>query len=215
MKGLSHRQTAMTLIEILVVIAMVAVLIAMVIPPRHRPVKSSVLICMNHLKQIDLGFLMYADDNHGKIPMQYSITNGGTMEFLQRNQTFPHYQKLSPYIPAVEILVCPADKNRHAASDYNNLSDTNLSYFLNADISTNDPSSSILAGDRNLAANGKPVTPGLLSVSANLNLSFTPELHPTVGVLAFADGHVEACRKTNLNSLFTRQNLASFRLSIP
>lgn len=204
----------MTLIEVLAVIAVIAVMIAM-IPSRPHPDKAISAACMNNLRQIDIGFIMYTSDNGGKLPMQYSITNGGTMDFLQRNQTFPHYQKLSQYTPAVGILVCPADKNRHAAADYNSLGDTNLSYFLNADVPTNSPSSSILAGDRNLESNGRPVPPGLFSVSTNLNVNFTPELHPKFGMLAFADGHVEACRKTDLNSFFKRQNLASFRLSIP
>jgi len=209
------RQTAMTLVEILVVIAVITILIALLLPPRQGLGGTPGGACMNHLRQIDIGFILYTQDNGGKFPMQQSITNGGTMEFLQRNQTFPHYEKVAAYLSPVQILICPCDKSKRAGTDYNTLSDANLSYFLNADVSTNNPSTSILAGDRNVQANGRPTTPGVLFVSTNVDVSFTSELHPGFGVVAFADGHVEACRKSNFNEFIRRQNQPSFRLSIP
>jgi prepilin-type processing-associated H-X9-DG protein len=215
MKRLCAGEAAMTLIEILVVIAVVAVVIAIMLPLRLSPYRPPGSGCLNHLRQIDLGFLLYAGDNQGKFPIQFSITNGGTMEFLQRNQTFPQYQKLSEYNPNLGILVCPTDKNRRQAIDYKTMADTNLSYFLNADVSTNNPASSVLAGDRNLEADGQPVPSGLFSMSTKMDLRFTRDLHIRAGVLAFADGHVEFCRTTNLNSLIRSQNLATARLSIP
>src|SRR5882724_7925591 len=101
MKGLSNHSTnrAITVLEVLVVIAVIAMVAAMVIPMQYRPDKTPSTACLSHLKQIDLGFLLYAEDNAGKFPMQVSITNGGTMEFLNRNhnQTFPHYKKIFQY----------------------------------------------------------------------------------------------------------------------
>ena len=208
---------AITVLEVLVVIAVIAMVAAMVLPMRYVPDKTPSTACLSHLKQIDLGFLLYAEDNAGKFPMQVSITNGGTMEFLNRNrnQTFPHYQKLSQYIRDMDVLKCPADKNRQAAANYAELADSNLSYFLNTDVSTNNPAESILAGDRNLQANGQPVSAGLFTLTTNLDMSWTRELHLNFGGLGFADGHAEFSRKTNLNSLVKRQNVASSRLSIP
>jgi hypothetical protein len=217
MKRLPKRATnrALTVLEVLVVVAVIAMVAAMVLPMRYVPDKTPSTACLSHLKQIDLGFLLYAEDNAGKFPMQVSITNGGTMEFLNRNQTFPHYQKLSQYIRDMEVLRCPADKNRQSAANYLELADSNLSYFLNADVSTNNPAESILAGDRNLQANGQPVSAGLFTLTTNLDMSWTRELHLNSGGLGFADGHAEFSRKTNLNSLVKRQNVASSRFSIP
>jgi type II secretory pathway pseudopilin PulG len=215
MKRHSAGETAMTLLEVLVVIMVVATVIAFILPMTGGPHQGPRSACLNNLRQIDLGFLMYAGDNGGKFPMQFSITNGGTMEFLQRNQTFPHYQKLSQYVPNTGFLVCPGDKSRQAPSSYQTMDDTNLSYFLNADLSTKSPSNSILAGDRDLEVNFQPVPPGLFSASTNLDIRFSRKFHLIGGWLAFADGHAEFCRTNNLNSLIQRQNLATFRLSVP
>jgi hypothetical protein len=119
----------MTLIEILLVLLVIAIAAAMILPMATQPHIGGGPSCFSNLKQIDLGFLLYAEDNHGKFAIQTSVTNGGTMEFLERNQTFPHYQKLSSYIPYTGVVVCPTDKTRHAPNSYQNLSDTNFSYF--------------------------------------------------------------------------------------
>jgi len=206
---------AITVLEVLVVIAVIAMVAAMVLPMRYVPDKTPSTACLSHLKQIDLGFLLYAEDNAGKFPMPISITNGGTMEFLNRKQTFPHYKKIFQYLRYTEVLRCPTDRSRQIGATYEALTDANLSYFLNADVSTNNPAQSILAGDRNLQANGQPVSAGLFMLTTNLDLSWTRELHLNSGCLGFADGHTEFSRKTNLNSVVKRQNVAASRLSIP
>jgi hypothetical protein len=43
-------------------------------------------------KQIDLGFILYANDYGGKYPMQVSTQNGGTMEFIYTDHVFPHFE---------------------------------------------------------------------------------------------------------------------------
>jgi hypothetical protein len=205
----------LTVIEMLVVIACVIIVLAMILPPGRRPQRAPLVTCVSHVRQIDLGFLMYASDNDGKFPIQISVTNGGTMDFLDRGQTFPYYQKLSKYIAALPVLVCPADKTRRAATNYESLTDTNLSYFLNADVSTNNPSSSILDGERTFEANGDPVRHGTFLVKTNTDLAWTSENHHNEGTLGFTDGHAEVSRGVNLNALFQRQGLATNRLSVP
>jgi prepilin-type N-terminal cleavage/methylation domain-containing protein/prepilin-type processing-associated H-X9-DG protein len=217
MKTLSPQEAnaAMTLIEVLAVLAILAVLIALFLPMRSVPDGSIHVGCMNNLRQIGLSSLIYAGDNHDKFPIRFSMTNGGTMEYLDRNQTFPHYQKFLGNMPTSSFLVCPADKTRIAATNFTTLTDTNISYFLSADVSTNNPTQSILSGDRHLQMDGQPVHHGTLTLPANMNVAWTPELHMGRGGLGFADGHVEFCRATNLNALFKRQGLATTRLSVP
>jgi prepilin-type processing-associated H-X9-DG protein len=217
MKRVSSDSTnrAMTLIELLVMVAVVALAIALFLPRGGDRVPAAIVGCMSHLKQIDLGFFMYAEDNQHKFPIQVSITNGGTMEFTERGQTFPHYRKLATYLDNLDVLRCPADKIRRDASSYQTLTDSNLSYFLNADVSTNNPTVSILAGDRNLAVNDRPVSAGLFTLATNMDLSWTRELHKNAGGLGFADGHAEMNKTANLNRIVQRQNLAVSRLSVP
>ncbi len=205
----------MTLIEVLAVVACAVILIAMLLPGLSGSHKSQAGICMNRVRNIAVGFLMYASDNQGKWTIQTSVTNGGTMEFLERNQTSPHYQKISNYVHDTTTFICPAEKNRRAAANYESLTDSNLSYFLNADISTKDASKSIMLGDRSLQANGQPVGHGTFTVKTNMDVTWTGEMHRSFEILGFVDGHAELCHVTNLNSAFQRQGLAAFRLSVP
>ena len=217
MKRLSSkaRVEAFTLIEVLVVIVIVFVLGAMLLPRLAGSHKSVLVACLNNLKQIDLGFSLYASDSRGEYPMQVSVTSGGTMEFIYSDHVFPHFQKLSRYLPQPQTLVCPLDKSRQAATSYEALNDLNISYFLNADASTNNPATTILVGDRSLQANGQTVKAGLFILTTNSNLSWTPDLHLGRGCLAFADGHVQSYLSKSLNAIVQQQPLATNRLVVP
>jgi prepilin-type N-terminal cleavage/methylation domain-containing protein len=57
-----------TLIELLVVIAVIAVLMAILMPALQRAREQGMRVtCMSNLKQLQLAWTMYADDNDGKI----------------------------------------------------------------------------------------------------------------------------------------------------
>src|SRR3569833_1232195 len=203
----------LTVVEMLVVIACVVILIALILPKGSRPNRSPRISCMTNVKIIGLNILKYEQDNHGKFPISVSITNGGTMEYLERNQTFPHYQKLSADTNLLRFLVCPADKTRKAAASFTALTDTNISYSLNADVSNS--VQSIMTSDRHLRVNGQPVRHGTLVLATNMDIGWMPKQHMGGGVLGFADGHAEFCRSKDLNSIIQREGLATNRFSVP
>ncbi len=89
-----NNRTAFTLIELLVVMAIIAILTAILFPvfarARENARRTS---CMSNLKQISLGWLMYAEDYNGRLPF-YPV--GGVMEFV-----FPH-------VKSSQIFQCPS-----------------------------------------------------------------------------------------------------------
>lgn len=221
MKTLSAKAkiSGFTLIELLVVICVIAVLAAMLLPATTHGGPAYRTRCLSHLRQIDLGFILYSGDYGGKFPMQVSAQNGGTMEFIYGGHVFPHFGKLRKYVnepQLFQMLICPNDKTRQAATNYEALNDLNISCFLNADASgTNNPSQIFLAGDRNLQSDRRAVKPGLLVVTTNTDLNWSGELHPHGGNLAFIDGHAEWIKTNELNSLIQRQPFATNHIVVP
>jgi prepilin-type N-terminal cleavage/methylation domain-containing protein/prepilin-type processing-associated H-X9-DG protein len=117
-----------------------------------------------------------------------------------------------------DMLNCPSDRSRrdslYLKNSFSEITDTNISYFVGVDASLNNPNS-ILAGDRHLQAGGEPIKAGLFTVTPNLTLNWTKELHPSFqkGNVLFADGHVEFMKK--LTVAVQNQSLATNRLAVP
>ena len=63
-----NKQRGFTLIELLVVIAIIALLMALLMPALERAKEQAQrMICLNNLKELTFGWLLYADDNEGKL----------------------------------------------------------------------------------------------------------------------------------------------------
>ena len=174
---------------------------------------------MSHLKQAGLAMSMFAADHNDQFPMQTSVTNGGSMEFVGTGSPAPHFQTVSNYLGGSwGFLICPGDKARARTTNQAALSDRNISYFLSMDAKYGSPAV-ILAGDRNLEIAGQSVRSGLFLLTTNTATSWTSELHnqnksAMGGNLLFADSHVEFSKR-NLPAVIQRQNLATNRLAFP
>src|SRR6266498_5011424 len=70
-------RSAFTLIELLVVIAIIAILAGLLLPALARAkTRAQGIKCLVNLTQLQLGWLMYPDENGGLLPPQI-VTNGG------------------------------------------------------------------------------------------------------------------------------------------
>jgi prepilin-type N-terminal cleavage/methylation domain-containing protein len=213
---------AFTLIELLVVVAIVAILAAMYLPTRTHGDKAPLAACLNNLRQVSLGSIIWADANTNQFPWEVSTNTGGTQELIEQGNAAAHTLPITTNFNYPRLLICPTDKSRHAATNFTSFSNANLSYFisLSASLKSPSPSFTILAGDRHLSLNKQAVKTGLFETTNSAALGWTTELHNSTknsprGVLVFADGHGEVVKGPKLPEVFQRQSIATNRLAIP
>jgi prepilin-type processing-associated H-X9-DG protein/prepilin-type N-terminal cleavage/methylation domain-containing protein len=130
---------AFTVVELLVVIAVVALLAATALQlPREDRGKTRVTRCMSNCKQLATGYLMYAVDHHD-IALAGAANSNGAPAWVAGNAAVlpdavdPGLIRNSPlfhYLGKPEVFRCPAD--RSAFSPQGQLIPRNRSYSLNA-----------------------------------------------------------------------------------
>jgi len=98
------RRSGFTLIELLVVIAIIAILAAILFPVFARArEKARQTSCLSNVKQLSLGFLMYAQDYDEIIP-RYADHDCAAPDGRKE-----WYDVVEPYIKNTQIFICPSD----------------------------------------------------------------------------------------------------------
>jgi prepilin-type processing-associated H-X9-DG protein len=226
------RESGFTLLECVIIAAVLAVLMGLYLPAMLWPRRctSCAPNCVNNLKMVGLAFSQWALDNGDKYPMQVSVTNGGTMEWVGSRPVYFHFLVMSNELNTPKILFCPqeSDSQRQpavtffpspglGASQVPLTNDLNLSYFVGVDAHDRQPSM-FLAGDRHLSAGGKPLPPGLVELWTNGPVAWAKPVrsrHNDGGNIALADGSVQSLNDAQLRLALAMTGKATNRLAMP
>src|SRR5215813_1145865 len=102
-----NRERAFNLIELLLVIAVIALLAALSLPViSSAKARARRVTCVNNLKQINLGVRIYSDDSSDKPPQ---LTNGAPVWFRYRELLQGYLGLKGPPSPQDKVFACPAD----------------------------------------------------------------------------------------------------------
>jgi len=124
-----------TLVELLVVLAIIAIMAALLLPAGHSAIEEARRVeCQNNLRQVGLATLLYAKDHDGALPMS-SVLDG------------PHpalVAALKDYIGNPGVYFCPAEASPDRVFTPENVDAGRIGYFYyscakatpNGDVST-------------------------------------------------------------------------------
>ncbi len=160
-----RRHRGFTLIELLVVIAIIAILAAILFPVFARArEKARTASCQSNLKQLALGFAMYAQDYDERLPRWH----WGLDRYEPTARIW--YWQIYPYVKNEQLFSCPSQGQKNRVRYYTNPSFPWPGYGYNEPLTMYGPSlaritypsETLLLGDCRHALGGWTPGAGLL-----------------------------------------------------
>ena len=225
-----RKNQAFTLIELLIVIAIIAILAAILFPTFAKVRENARrAACQSNLKQLALAFTQYTQDNDERMPGATDGGNGGAgvsggwMFFKTFNGTpapgafDPAQGSLYPYVKSRAVYVCPDDSPGQSAGDSyainSCVTDTHTGLQPNpgrALAAFDAPASFALLAEEAYSSgspldgldSGTSTDDGILWYASATNVLSTR--HNGGSDVAFLDGHVKWYRPAVLDAQFLR-----------
>ena len=165
------KRAAFTVIELLIVIAIIAILAALLLPVFQKArVRAYRAQCTSNLRQIGLGMVLYAQDNEEKLMPGHllSVPNPVT-----GNDTAGWAGASQPYVRNTGVFVCPTDRTPKVAAGGETYFP--LTYFMNVNLSVKVTPGGLplasLAAPANTVLLGESTGGGLVSNTARLDFA--------------------------------------------
>lgn len=181
---------AMTLTELVCVVAIIVILVAMILPTGHGDRRHYMRIkCINNLKNVGLAYRIFATDHNELFPFQLSTKDEGSLEL--RHDVYAQFRTLSNELSTPKILLCPRLHPATETTNWFSLDASNVGYYVGLTASQTN-TNSILSGDTGFTVNGAKAMAGINQIRASEVLTYPKKLHgdSDLANLVHADGSV-------------------------
>jgi prepilin-type N-terminal cleavage/methylation domain-containing protein len=204
-------RTGFTLIELLVVIAIIAILAGLLLPALARAkAKANRAKCLSNLKQMNLGFRIFSNDNGEKFPWLVLPADGGSQDAANQ-QTWRHILPVTNEMNSPKILVCPSDNQKTMVSTWTLFLNNNaISYLVGYEANEEKPQT-ILTGDRNISGAQNTSScgawTGAVATPITVGSTWDNTIHNSAGDLGLADGSVQQVTSPGLQKQASASDL--------
>lgn len=186
-----------SLIELLAVIAILGMLALLIIPVINYATKiSSQTKCINNMRTLYQGAMLYTYDNGGKLPSVTNAWHRDIWPYIQDGGTAGNHEPLGWGYVAARVTggelqewpyACPTDLSRHGPVGY-------FSYAINSNIIGE---TTIRVGSPETVwflethSGAVPGTVRVRNTGTREHINQMPEYHQGSNTLVFGDGHVQ------------------------